>query len=234
MHIYEKDGNKYPSVTTILKLISTDEKLLNWANLMGLKKRSIVSIQSAAMSFGTKVHSHLQYEVDPDNCNKPEEDKDKLIQYDIEKSIFHFKQLFHDTTFKTIFTEKTLYSDEYMYAGTLDWFAKINGKYVLADFKTSRKPYDYYKLQLGGYDGLLDEFYSKPIVDIGAIIICNANTASIHPISWETLDKCRGAFLKLNDFYHKYQDILNEKYEYELLDEENNNGLYKTSMGKEK
>lgn len=220
MHIYEKDGKKYPSVTTVLKLIDTNESLLLWANMMGLKKRSIIPIQNEALVFGTKVHAHLQHEVDPEYTEKPVEEKNKFLQYDIDKSIHNFKNLFRNISFKTIFTEKTLYDDKHQYAGTLDWFVEINGKKVLVDFKTSKKPYEHYKLQLGGYSGLLDAYYGKSIVDLAAIIICNTKEASMHPINRDTLSMCQEAFLSLLDFYHKKEKIeCNNGYDYSLIEQ---------------
>ena len=36
MHIYEKNGHKYPSVTTVLHIIG-DEGICNWANSLGYR-----------------------------------------------------------------------------------------------------------------------------------------------------------------------------------------------------
>lgn len=217
MHIYEKDGNKYPSVTTVLSLIDTDESLLQWANIMGFRKRSISQIKNDALELGTKTHSALQYLVDPESCDEPEYDKNPMTRYKIEKSISNFKRLFADIKFETIFTEKTLFDDDRLYAGTCDWFVKINDKNMLIDFKTSKKPYHNYKFQLGGYMGLIEK-NTGFAVDMGAILQCNDSGASLHPVSRENLLLYRDGFYQLNEFYHIKDSLpLQNTYDYNLV-----------------
>ena len=68
LHIYEKDGKKYPSVTTIIHSIGSEE-LMKWSNIMGFRHRKIEDILEETSKFGTLVHSHLQEIVDPEHGN---------------------------------------------------------------------------------------------------------------------------------------------------------------------
>lgn len=216
MHIYERNGLLYPSVTTVLSLIDTNEELMKWANIMGFKKINIKTIQEHSLSYGTKVHANLQYYVDPDNCTEPEPDSDMVERFNIEKAITNFKKLFKDITFKTIFTEKTFYDDELHYAGTCDWFVEINGYKVLIDFKTSKAPYPNYRMQLGGYMNLIEK-NTDYHVDIGAIVICNQNTSEMYPVNRNTLDANEKAFFSLLNFYHIREEINSMDYDKSLI-----------------
>ena len=50
-----------------------------------------------------------------------------------------------------IYAERKVYCDKYKYAGTVDAVAKINGRVCVIDFKTSKKIYKPYHLQVTAY-----------------------------------------------------------------------------------
>ena len=52
MHIYEKNGHKYPSVTTVLHIIG-DEGICNWANSLGYRHISYNKELARLADFGT-------------------------------------------------------------------------------------------------------------------------------------------------------------------------------------
>lgn len=206
MHIYELDGGFYPSVTTILKIISTNEDLLKWANHMGFKRKDIKKIQEESTDFGTKVHSHLQSIVD-NNFNNPIPYKDNLEKYEIENIKKKFIEFFKDIKYNTLYTEKTIISKELGYAGTLDWlFTLDNDTLILGDFKTSKKVHTTMLLQLGGYYNLLRTLDIHP--DIGTIIIANERECSLHPISQPQLEEYGRLFHTLFLFYKMYSETI--------------------------
>ena len=47
--------------------------------------------------------------------------------------------------------ERKVYCDKHKYAGTVDAVAKINGRVCVIDFKTSKKIYKPYHLQISAY-----------------------------------------------------------------------------------
>lgn len=203
MHIYELDGELYPSITTVLKIISVNDELLRWANHMGFRHKDIKKIQDESTEFGTKVHSHLQAIVDPKFKN-PIPYKDKLEEYEIEKIKKNFINYFNDIQYITIYTEKTIISKELGYAGTLDWLTFINdGIIALMDFKTSKKPYLSMFLQLGGYYNLLKSIDQD--IDIASIIIINERGCAMHPIHKNDLIEYAKLFQLLFDFYSVYK-----------------------------
>lgn len=209
MHIYELDGEKYPSVTTILKIISGNPELMKWANYMGFKRKDITKVLEESASFGTLVHSNLQAIVDP-NAPTPIKPKDALEEYSLNKITGHFNKYFKDIHYTTIFSEKTIISPELGYAGTLDWLVKIKDMTVLLDFKTSKMPRPSMYLQLGGYYNLLKTLDID--ADIAAIIIINEKGCALHPISKDAIIYNGRLFNLLFNFYKEWSGEIEPDY----------------------
>ena len=218
MHIYELDGGKYPSVTTILKLLSMDDRLLKWANFMGFKHKDITKIQEESAEFGTLLHSQLRSIVDP-KIECPDIIKDPRIEYDCNIIKKRFNEYFKDIKYRTIDTEMTLISKNLGYAGTLDWLTQIStqegDKLTLLDFKTSKKVIPTMYLQLGGYYNLLKDININ--VDCAGIVIANTNECSLNPISKDLLEKYATTFLVLVDLYKKWNLISTVDVDIQLL-----------------
>ena len=207
MHIYEKDGKEYPSVTTILHSLGNDE-IIKWANHLGFKHLDYEKELEKTSIIGTKVHDLLRGEIDP--SYKPEITyKDELERITLLGYVTRFRNFIQDYTYETIFTEKTFISESLGYAGTLDWFAKINQKYImLNDFKTSKAVRLKHLFQLGGYYNLLHENGYEP--DGASIILVNKKLCSMFPISKSELLYFAEAFNILAKFYlMTYQKELN-------------------------
>lgn len=204
MHIYEKDGKSYPSVTTVLQLISTNEDLLQWANFMGFKRKDIKVIKNEAAQFGTYLHERMQKHVDPAHANDPICSTNAIYDYRVLVAMEYFDKTFADIPYRTITTEKTIISERLGFAGTLDWLTYIYDDVVmLGDFKTSKHPKVTMFLQLGGYYKLLLEEGYDP--DVASIIICNDERCKLYSIDREQLDYYGEAFIKLFEFYQVWE-----------------------------
>lgn len=214
MHIYTLDGIDYPSVTTVLSLISTDEALMKWANIMGFKHKDIEKIKNDSASFGTLIHAHLRGIVDDSFIDVPEF-KDSLEKYKVEKVKFNFNNYFKNISYNTIYTEKTIISKELGYAGTLDWMAIINELKFLNDFKTSKTIHDTMFLQLGGYYNLLHTIGED--IDCGSIITINEKRCQMHPILKADLEYYGKLFNMLYEFYREYKMRMKIEPKYEII-----------------
>ena len=218
MHIYELDGVQYPSVTTIIKLISINDDLMKWANYMGFKRKNIKEIQDESAEFGTIVHSNLRAIIDP---NAPPADifKDPRKEYEFSIIKRRFIEYFSSIEYKTIDTEMTLISPKFGYAGTLDWLARISDgkkdRLLLLDFKTSKSIKTTMYLQLGGYYNLLKEININ--VDGAGIIIVNERECTMHPISKEKLEEFSETFISLVSFYKMWEKFSDFKPEYDII-----------------
>ena len=125
------DGNRYPSVTTILSELSK-------AGIAAWRKRIVAEeanrISAQAVSRGTKVHQICEDYLN----NKPD-----YLDGQMPANVFTFKQIqpILDTYIDNIqYLEAPLYSDFLKTAGRVDCIAEFDGKLSIIDFKTSRKP----------------------------------------------------------------------------------------------
>lgn len=198
MHIYELDGQKYPSVTTIIHCLGNDS-IIKWANHLGFKHQDYTKVMDESSKFGTKVHAALQREVEGNDGTQLEY-ADFIERTQVMTALGHFRRLMQLYEYETIFTEKTLISPKLGYAGTLDWLTKINFKYLmLMDFKTSKMVRFTMLLQLGGYSNLLKEAGYN--LDGAGIILVNPKLSTLYPINNIELQFYAEAFQKLADYY---------------------------------
>lgn len=202
-HIYEKDGEKFPSVTTVLQILGS-KKLLKWANYQGFKHIDIDKVLETSSTFGTIAHSIVQSIVDKDNAEVLPP-KDALMELDLKKLSKKFYDEINKHTWETVYTEHTLISKELGYAGTLDWLCKYDEKTTLFDFKTSKMVKTNHILQLGGYKNLLEKEENIKIEQAGIILI-SANACKIHMFDIEEIIKAGEAFDILHQFYKIWGD----------------------------
>lgn len=198
MHIYELNGKQYPSVTTIIHALGNDA-ITKWANSLGFRHIDYTKELNKYSENGTLIHDLLRGEVDP--YYKPEVSfKDEIQRIQALGYLTRFRNFIKDYTYDTIFTEKTLISENLGYGGTLDWLAKFNGRFLmLNDFKTSKAVRFTQLLQLGGYYNLLLEDGYNP--DGASIILCNKKICSMFPINKAELEYYSNSFNILAKYY---------------------------------
>ena len=125
------DGNRYPSVTTILSELSK-ASIIAWRKRVGAEEANRISTQAG--SRGTKVHQICEDYLN----NKPD-----YLDGQMPANVFTFKQIqpILDQYVDNIqYLEAPLYSDFLKTAGRVDCIAEFDGKISISDFKTSRKP----------------------------------------------------------------------------------------------
>lgn len=198
MHMYELNGNQYPSVTTIIHALGNDE-ITKWANSLGFRHINYEKELNKYAENGTMIHDLLREEVDPAYKSSV------IFKDDIQRGealgyLTRFRSFLNEYKYETIFTEKTFISETLGYAGTLDWLCKFNEKYLmLNDFKTSKAVRFTHLLQLGGYYNLLHENGFQ--LDGASIILCNKKVCSMYPINLAELQYYAEAFSILAKYY---------------------------------
>lgn len=212
MHIYQKDGKSYYSVTTILHILGSDV-LMRWANRMGFNHVDSEKYTEDKAIFGTLVHAGLQKIVDPTAEVENIQPKDAIHAHEANECYKSFEILMKNHVYKTKYTEKTLISHTLKYAGTLDWLAEFDGKMTLIDFKTSKSVSFKYFLQLSAYAKLLEE-EENIRVEQAAVCLVNKDKATMTFFDRELLDLGYEVFAKLVDFYMAKNDILQVLSEY--------------------
>lgn len=201
MHIYHIGDKAYPSVTTIVHSLGSEE-LMKWSNIMGFKHKKYEDIMEESSRFGTLMHSHLQSIVDPENAPDPIQPKDAIEEFRVMKLKSKFVRYISQFHYQTIYTEKSLVSDKLGYGGTLDWYAIMNHFKMLNDFKTSKRVQVGMLFQLGGYGNLLRECLGiEP--DGCSIILVNDQQCKLNPFGKKDLQFFGEIFQILADFYNK-------------------------------
>ena len=215
MHIYTcPNGDKVPSVTTILQMLGNKE-IIQWANSLGFRHIDYNKELDRLAQSGTKIHTIVQHIVDPSLSNEPIVFKDKFEEDMYTKIADKFSSMIKEYTYTTVFTEKTFVSSNLGYGGTVDWFAEMSGFNMLNDFKSSKKVYMKHLLQLGGYYNLMTEHGYR--IDGGSIILVNERLSTLYPINQETLQKLGSTF---NYIYLVYKDVIEKEllpYDNDLL-----------------
>ena len=172
-HQYTIDGKAIDGVTTILKIINKDDlndwkirvgmdylkeellasKELTERNLLDLIKKAKTRgdfIGNLAAQNGTKIHQWIEDFISNKNPEFPE---DTTIHAKLQSFLRFIEE--NDPEFTEI--ERVVYSKKYKYCGTLDFIARIKGKLLLGDFKSSNRIYKTYDFQTSAYQKAYEE-----------------------------------------------------------------------------
>ena len=126
---YLTDGGTYPSITTVLSVLSR-QGIMEWRKRVGEKEANRISTQAARR--GTNVH--LMCEEYLNN----EFDKTKYLPH--EKQMFSGIRKELDKNIGVVYAQESpLYSDYLGVAGRVDCVAEHDGRLSIIDFKTAGK-----------------------------------------------------------------------------------------------
>ena len=125
------EGNKYPSITTVLGNLSK-EGILAWRKRVGEETANKISTQAATR--GTAVHQLAE-----DYVNN----KEDWAKGAMPSNLFTFNKLkaVLDEKLDNVWAQEVpLYSDKFKIAGRVDCIAEWEGELCIIDYKTARKP----------------------------------------------------------------------------------------------
>ena len=129
-HYITPQGNRYPSVTTVLSAMSADG-IAAWRKKVGNDVANKVSTQASGR--GTKVHQIAEDYL---------KNKDDYLDGHMPANIDTFKQIqvYLDNHVDEVYgNEISLYSDDLKTAGKCDLIGRIHGIRSIGDFKTAKK-----------------------------------------------------------------------------------------------
>jgi len=166
------DGEKLPSVTTILDKTKDKTHLIEWRKRVGEQKAQQITTEAAGV--GTAMHSNLERFIvgeqrQPGN-NPVHVQANKMADQIIEKAIVDINEVWA--------MEQSLYFPG-LYSGTADLIGEYKGNPAVMDYKQTNKPKkeewveDYY-LQLMAYTLAHNEVYGTDIKH-GHIFMCSRN-----------------------------------------------------------
>ena len=162
------NGNRYPSVTTILSSYSKDG-ITEWREKIGEEEAN--KITKRAGRRGTKLHKLCEDYV---NGNLSDIKRKMLMPFD--KMMFNQMKKMIDLNLNNIYCqEQALYSDRLKIAGRVDCIAEWKGKLSIIDYKSSTKMKDEryienYFMQCTAYSEMFLDLTGKEIGDIVVLI----------------------------------------------------------------
>ena len=158
------DGNKYPSITTVLSGRNA-EGLIKWRERVGNDVAN--QIMRTAAKRGTAVH-----ELAENYLNNEELSKQDVLPL----AMFTLLKPELDNINNIVLQEGALYSDKWGVAGRVDCIAEYDGKITVIDFKTSTKEkkeewVENYFIQCTAYCEMFEERYGLAINQIAILIV---------------------------------------------------------------
>jgi genome maintenance exonuclease 1 len=162
------EGNRYPSITTVIGSNAKKQAgLAKWRAKIGKDKAQAKSTNSATR--GTRYHKLVE-----DYINN-QLDKTKYHDMPLPWFMFNKSQKVLDRINNIYLQEAALYSDVLKLAGRVDCIAEFDGVLSIIDFKTSaeKKPEKYlmdYYVQECGYACMLQELYGITVQQLVTIV----------------------------------------------------------------
>ena len=203
---YNDNGNEVPSATTILKILNKPA-LVKWANYLGFRSLDVDAVLNESAELGTLIHDLIHSIL----CKHlivfiPSEKHPNWLIYSYIKK---FKTWLNTNTVEPIILEKSFSTDNF--GGTVDFYGKINGKYTILDFKTSKKIHITMFIQLALYCILLEK-HGYTVEQVGILLVNNKNDGEKF-ISREELEPYVEFAKGLVGVFHSYYN-LNDKYKW--------------------
>jgi len=180
---YVTPENNYPSITTVLSVLSEDS-INAWKKRIGEEEANKISYRAATR--GTAVHELIEKYVN--------NDPNYLSGYmpNIVSNFLTVKDILDERIGKVYGQELPLYSDHLGVAGRVDCVAEFDGKISIIDYKTSRKPklrkyIENYFQQEAAYAIMWEERTGVPITQLVTIIAVDNEPAQVfveHRDNW--------------------------------------------------
>ena len=158
-HYVDPEGNQYPSITTVLSILSR-EAIQKWREKVGEEEANRIS--RVASSRGTKIHNIIEKYIANDS---------EYLSGEMPHNIQTFKDIqpYIDSNLSKVYSiEAPLYSKHLGVAGRVDCVGVWNGKDSIIDWKTSRKEkkkewISNYFMQAAAYAIMWEERTGRPI-----------------------------------------------------------------------
>lgn len=196
---YWLDGERLPSVTTILSRFKESGALMHWAWECGKRGEDYREVRDKAANIGTIAHEMVECHIRgisfESTLYAPE-----LVER-ARKSFEAFLEWAGSTQLKATQTEVMLMSKEHRFGGTLDAML-VNGKLALGDWKTSNAVYGDYLMQLAAY-GLLwrENRPEEPITGGFHLLRFDKEYGDFHHHYYSDLEDAQSMFLLLRRAY---------------------------------
>ena len=155
----DPDGNRYPSITTVLSILN-EEELAAWRKRVGDAEANKIGNRAAAR--GTQVHNIIEKYL-------LNEDITDFLPH-VRQSLGNLRPILNRSIGRIFGLEAPLYSRYLGLAGRVDCVAEWEGDPSIIDIKTSRRPKKHEKIpnyfaQMAGYAVMWEERTGMPITN---------------------------------------------------------------------
>ena len=171
---YRREGNYYPSVTSVLNYFPKNQFFHAWLKDVGHNSEIIAN---KAAGEGTQVHQAVDAFLNGQEITWIDEYGNAKYNLDVWRMILRFADFWNTHKPELIATEYHLFSDEHKYAGTADLVVRMFDNIWLLDLKTSNSLHTSYDLQLAAYATAWNETHDEKVTHTG-ILWVKANTRS--------------------------------------------------------
>ena len=197
--LYDVNGTRLPSVTTILGRTKNQEFLKQWKAKVG--EQEAERIKNVSSSRGTAMHKFLENHITGvgyDDLTALGQEAKAMAKKVIDVGLAPVEEYFG--------SEVTLYYPG-LYAGSTDLVCLHNNRETVVDFKQSNRPKkkewieDYY-LQIAAY-AMAHDYVHNSNIEQGVIMVCTPDLYyQEFVVSGAELRRYKHAFLKRLDMYH--------------------------------
>lgn len=195
---FTADGNRVPSVTTIISRYKDSGGLIYWAWDLGKQGKDYREVRDAAADAGTLAHQMIEQwsqGAQPSVTGAPE------VVAKAEQAFGAFLEWASQTHLKIIHSEVALVSEKHKFGGTLDAML-VNGKLSLGDWKSANAVYADNLMQLAAYGLLWEEAHpDKPITGGFHLMRFSKNEGDFEHRWFGDLSEAREYFLLLRQAY---------------------------------
>ena len=198
--LYDVNGTRLPSVTTILGRTKNQQFLKDWKAKVG--EQEAERIKNVSSSRGTAMHKFLENYITGvgyDDLTALGQEAKAMAQKVIDVGL---------TPVETIYgSEVTLYYPG-LYAGSTDLVCVHNEMDTIIDFKQANRPkredwIDDYKMQIAAY-AMAHDYVHKSNIEQGIIMVCTPDLYyQEFTVSGADLRSWKHKFLKRLDMYHE-------------------------------
>lgn len=156
-HIRYKNADGYivPGITTVLGLMNKPA-LVPWANKLGLQNIDVAKYVDDKAAIGTLGHCMITDALEGKKTDTSDYSSNQIdLATNCALSFWQWEK--EHPIEEVYFVERPLVSETYGFGGTLDIYAKINGRREIIDLKTGSGIYDEHIWQVATLKKLLEE-----------------------------------------------------------------------------
>jgi hypothetical protein len=193
------DGERVPSVTTILSRFKESGGLIHWAWRLGTEGKDYREVRDQAADAGTLAHKAVDAWV---RGNIPSfEHDDAIVSKRGQRAFEAFCKWAEQSALRVTQSEVRMISENHRFGGTCDAIV-IGNRRAICDWKSSAAIYPEYLVQVRAYGHLWTETRDGEPIDGGYHLIrFDKEYGDFHHHFWSELDDAWEAFLALRRLY---------------------------------